>query len=144
MGIEQNKQVVRDWIEAVNAGREDKIRDLTTEDFRFTCKAVQPEWLRYHWDREEFAKVPSTMSQVLVAPIQLTIVDMTAEGDRVAVEATSDCRMLNGKRYNNAYHFLFKLRDGKFYEAFEYSCSHLAQSCFGAVTPADGVAEQVA
>jgi hypothetical protein len=32
---------------------------------------------------------------------------------------------------------VFTLRDGKFTEVREYSCSYLAQSCFGAVVPSD-------
>ena len=88
--------------------------------------------------------VPSTMSTLLVSPNQLKIHHMTAEDDRVAVEAETDSMMLSGKRYNNAYHFVFKLRDGKFYEVREYSCSHLAQTCFGAITPADPEASRMA
>lgn len=137
MGIEENKAVVRSWFDAVNRGDEAAILALTSEDFCFMTMARQPEWLLYSWNREQFSKVPATMSSVLKSPIQLKIVDVTAEGDRVAVEAETDSEMLNGKRYNNAYHFVFKLRDGKFTEVREYSCSHLAQSCFGAITPDD-------
>lgn len=144
MSIEQNKQVVRSWFDAINEGKEDVILGLTTEDFQFKAMARQPEWLLYNWNRNEFAKVPSTMSRLMAAPIRLSIVDMTAEGDRVAVEAETDSRMLNGKRYNNAYHFVFKLRDGKFYEVREYSCSYLAQSCFGAVVPSNPKASRMA
>lgn len=135
MSIEGNKQVVRSWFAAVNAGDEAAILAMTNEDFSFLTMARGPEHLLYNWDREQFSKVPSTMSQVMESPIQLKINDMTAEGDRVAVEAETDSRMLSGKRYNNAYHFVFKLRDGKFTEVREYSCSFLAQSCFGAVEP---------
>lgn len=144
MSIEQNKQVVRNWFDAVNAGREDDILDMTTDDFQFKAMARQPEWMLYNWDRNEFAKVPSTMSQLMTSPIQLRIVDLTAEGDRVAVEAETDSQMLSGKRYNNAYHFVFKLRDGKFYEVREYSCSHLAQSCFSAIVPTDPKSSRMA
>ncbi len=144
MGIEENKAVVRSWFEAVNRGDEAAILATTNEDFLFVTMARQPEWLLYEWDRVQFSKVPSTMSTVLKSPIQLKIVDMTAEGDRVAVEAETDSEMLNGRRYNNAYHFVFKLRDGKFTEVREYSCSYLAQSCFGAVTPDDPAASRMA
>lgn len=144
MGVEENKQVVRSWFDAVNEGRENDILALTTEDFQFKTMARAPEWLLYNWNRDEFAKVPSTMSQLLTAPIQLDIVDMTAEGDRVAVEAETDSAMLNGRRYNNAYHFVFKLRGGKFYEVREYSCSHLAQTCFGAIEPSNPEASKMA
>ena len=144
MGIEKNKAVVRSWFEAVNRGDEAAILDTTAEDFVFMTMARQPEWLLYHWNREQFSKVPSTMSTVLTSPIKLSIVDMTAEGDRVAVEAETDMEMLNGRRYNNAYHFVFKLRDGKFTEVREYSCSHLAQSCFGSVDPDDPAGSKMA
>jgi len=144
MSTEQNKQTVRNWFAAVNEGREDDILAMTTEDFQFRTMARQPEWLLYNWDRNEFAKVPSTMSQLMTSPIQLRIVDITAEGDRVAVEAETDSQMLSGKRYNNAYHFVFKLRDGKFYEVREYSCSYLAQNCFGAIVPTDPAASRMA
>lgn len=144
MGAEENKAVVRSWFEAVNRGDEAAILAMTAEDFEFMTMARQPEWLLYNWNREQFAKVPSTMSMVLTAPIQLSIIAMTAEGDRVAVEAETDMEMLNGRRYNNAYHFVFKLRDGKFTEVREYSCSHLAQSCFAAVTPDDPAASRMA
>lgn len=144
MSIDQNKQVVRNWFDAVNNGREDDILQMKTEDFQFKAMARQPEWMLYNWNREEFSKVPSTMSQLMKSPIQLRIIDMTAEGDRVAVEAETDSQMLNGRRYNNAYHFVFKFRDGKFQEVREYSCSHLAQSCFSAVVPTNPEASQMA
>lgn len=144
MGIEENKAVVRRWFDAVNRGDEAAILATTAEDFNFMTMACQPAWLLYNWNREQFSKVPSTMSTVLKSPIQLEIVDMTAEGDRVAVEAETDSEMLDGRRYNNAYHFVFKLRAGKFIEVREYSCSYLAQSCFGAVTPDDPSASRMA
>ena len=140
MGIEENKAVVRNWFDAVNRGDEAAILDMTAADFTFMTKARQPEWLLYTWNREQFSRVPSSMSAVLTAPIQLAIVDMTAEGERVAVDSV----MLDGRRYNNAYHFVFKLRDGKFTEVREYSCSHLAQSCFGSVDPDDPAGSKMA
>ena len=39
--------------------------------------------------------------------------------------------MKNGKTYENAYHFLFKLRDGKICNVREYSCSYTAYECLG-------------
>ena len=45
---------------------------------------------------------------------------MTAEGERVAIEAESYGRHINGKTYNNLYHFLMVIRDGKISELKEY------------------------
>ena len=50
----------------------------------------------------------------------LKIHGITAEGDRVAVEAETFIEMKNGKIYNNHYHFLFLFQDGRIYHAKEY------------------------
>lgn len=144
MTTETNKQVVRDWFAAVNRGDEAAILAMTREDFEFRTMARSPEWLLYNWNREQFAAVPSTMSALLTKPIHLSIVNMIAEEDTVACEAETDSTMLNGRRYNNAYHFVFKVHDGKFREVREYSCSHLAQSCFGAIEPDDPAKSRMA
>jgi ketosteroid isomerase-like protein len=52
--------------------------------------------------------------------IRFTITAMTAEGERVAVEAESDGMHASGKRYQNQYHFLFLFRDGKLVTLKEY------------------------
>jgi hypothetical protein len=41
------------------------------------------------------------------------ILNMTAEDDRVAVEAVSSGDHVSGQHYANHYHFLFVVRDGK-------------------------------
>ena len=45
--------------------------------------------------------------------MKFTIHSMTAEDDRVAIEAESYGEHASGKTYNNHYHFLMRLRDGK-------------------------------
>ena len=52
--------------------------------------------------------------------LQFTIKEMTAEGERVAIEAESSGRHVTGKLYNNQYHFLMRVRDGKVVEFKEY------------------------
>jgi ketosteroid isomerase-like protein len=51
---------------------------------------------------------------------------MTAEGDRVAVEAESRGLHVSGKLYNNLYHFLLVVREGKVHEFKEYLDTKLA------------------
>ena len=52
--------------------------------------------------------------------LRVTPKGITAEGDRVAVEAESYAKMKNGKTYQNTYHFLFIVRDGKIQSVKEY------------------------
>src|SRR3546814_5842417 len=123
MTVEANKQLIRDWFDAVNRGDEAAVLAMTAEDFRFETMARAPDWMLYKWDRYQFAAARAAMSSVMKAPIQLSIAGMIGEGDDVAVEAETDSEMLNGRRYNNRYHFVFRLRDGKFCEVREYSRS---------------------
>ena len=126
----ENKQVIKTYFDAINRGDEPAILDLLSDDFQCECMAVKPERFHFVWDRDAFAAAPRLMSRFMEKPIQIWIDSMIAEDDSVAVEAHSHGELKNGKLYQNAYHFLFKLRDGKLYSAREYSCSHLAQECF--------------
>jgi ketosteroid isomerase-like protein len=54
-------------------------------------------------------------------PLNLEILSMTAEGDRVAVEAVGRARLVDGRPYENQYHFLMRFdADGKVIEFKEY------------------------
>ncbi len=52
--------------------------------------------------------------------LRFTIEGMTAEGDRVAIEAESHGEHESGRVYHNQYHFLMVIRDGRIQEFKEY------------------------
>jgi ketosteroid isomerase-like protein len=52
--------------------------------------------------------------------IEISLGAMTAEDDRVAVEAESKARLVNGALYHNRYHFLYVVRDGRIHAVKEY------------------------
>ena len=135
MNSEQTKQIIRDYFGAVNRGDDAAILALTADNFEFRMMASSPSWLAIRLDRHAFAKTPSTLSQFMEKPIQIHIVDIVAEGERAAVEALTDSPMLNGTRYNNAYHFAFRLTGNKLLEIREYGCSHLTVTCFPELAP---------
>lgn len=58
--------------------------------------------------------------------LQAEILGVTAEGERVAVEASSTARMSNGQPYSNRYHFLVKVRDRRVTEMREYLDTQIA------------------
>ena len=69
------------------------------------------------------AQAEAGAGQVLSAfpqGIKFVIHALTAEGDRVAIEAESYATHASGKPYNNKYHFLMRFRDGKVTEFKEY------------------------
>jgi hypothetical protein len=131
MSTANNKKVIERYFEAVNRGDEQAILACLADDFLFISMLRRPEWLKYRWDREQFAATQRFMSSQMNKPIVLTALDVTAEDDRVCVEAESYGEMKSGKIYDNAYHFVFKLKDGKIAECREYSCSSTANYVFG-------------
>jgi uncharacterized protein len=60
---------------------------------------------------------------------------LTAEDDRVAMEAESDADLINGNHYHNHYRYLFVVRDERVCEAKEYMDTRHAAEAFGDLLP---------
>jgi uncharacterized protein len=61
---------------------------------------------------------------------RLEVHGLTAEGDRVAVEAECFVPLKKGGVYNSTYHFLIRFRDGKAYLVKEYFDTARARDAF--------------
>jgi uncharacterized protein len=62
---------------------------------------------------EAFRKGVGLLATIFSSPMQIEIEAITAEGDRVVVEANSQGPLVNGEEYHNTYVFVFRMRDGK-------------------------------
>jgi ketosteroid isomerase-like protein len=62
--------------------------------------------------------------------LEITPTAAIAQGDKVAVEATSHAKLKNGRVYQNQYHFLFEFRDGKILSVKEYMDTKHAYDIF--------------
>ena len=63
--------------------------------------------------------------------LQMTVIGMVAEGDKVAAEIRSHADLVDGRVYENQYHMLFTLRQGKIVEVKEYADTLLIANVFG-------------
>ena len=63
--------------------------------------------------------------------LQMTVIGMVAEGDKVAAEIRSHADLPDGRIYENQYHMLFTLRQGKIVEVKEYADTLLIANVFG-------------
>jgi len=64
--------------------------------------------------------------------LSLTAKAMTAEGDRVAIEAESLGKHISGNTYNNHFHILMEIKDGKVFTWKEYmDTMHANEVLFG-------------
>ncbi len=118
MSIEQNKQLVRDFFAAMNSGDMDAMVNSYADDG--DVRTMGNTLISNTYKKAEIADYAGQVYEAFPAGISFTIHAMTAEGDRVAVEATSRGDHASGQVYSNDYHFLFELRDGKILHLREY------------------------
>lgn len=121
-GIEENKRVVRRYYAAVSGGRRDEATALLADDATWWI-AGKPEQfalagLRSLQEHQELLR--ERLAPALPHGVEIMITGMTAEGDRVAVEMENRARTADGRIYNNQFHMLFVVRDGKIHAAREY------------------------
>jgi ketosteroid isomerase-like protein len=113
MSTEQNRKTAIAFVESM---------PQTGIDFNVVTGDVQwwvpgTGWL----SRAQFMELVEKFGERVAGPVTLTIEGVTAEGDRVAVEAQAHALLKNGRIYRNTYHFLFMFRDGKICQAKEYN-----------------------
>lgn len=63
--------------------------------------------------------------------LEMNIIGMIAEGDKVAAEIRSYADLIDGRVYENQYHMLFTHRRGKIVEVREYADTLLIAKMFG-------------
>lgn len=117
-GVEVNKQVVTDLMEAFTAGDVEGLMALLDDSATWTVMGDFD--LSGTYDKPAFGELLGGVASEFKGPFQLTPTQMTAEDDRVAVEAKSYGELNNGRVYDNRYHFLFTVSDGKVQSVKEY------------------------
>ena len=119
MTLEQhNKQLVREFFASMGRGDVAAIVAAYAEDgYLMTMGRTL---ISGTFTRAQIHAAAAQIYQVFPQGISFTIDAMTAEGERVAVEAHSQGRHVSGALYSNEYHFLFVFRDGKLVLLKEY------------------------
>lgn len=121
--IESNKRLVRQYLSLLGAGKVDAIQALQADDFQWTI----PQDPRYSqlsgtFDKQRWETLYRGFLTNAPGGLEYRVVGMTAEEDRVACEAESFAQTSRGP-FNNRYHFLFTVRDGKISSGKEYADS---------------------
>jgi uncharacterized protein len=119
MSVEdRNKERVREFFIAMNAGDVDRIVAAYADDGYL--RTMGRTLISGTFSRAQIQGAAGQIYQVFPRGIQFTLDAMTAEGERVAVEAHSRGEHVSGSVYTNEYHFLFEFRDGKLAVLKEY------------------------
>ena len=128
--LEANKAVARQYFELIAAGDAEGTANLFTEDGKLMVmgKTLLPELTT---GRAAIKEMIGALPQLFPETGLKVIPDIfTAEEDRVAVTGHSEAVFVSGKPYNNRYHFLLTIRDGKIAESREYMDTLLVTNVF--------------
>jgi hypothetical protein len=121
--VEANKAVARRYMQAVVDGDIDTVAALQHPDVKW--------WILGFGDMDRATFIASVRDGLIAAESRRAeITGITAEGDRVAVEAWSEM-LFPGKTYRNQYHNLLVIRDGLIVEGREYMDTRAAAAAFG-------------
>ena len=105
MTTEQNRATALKLVATLGAGAPDM--SLMTDDAIWWAPG------RGEYGNAAFAKIAGGFARMFKSPSKITVDGVTAEGDRVAIEAEGHAELTNGKIYRNRYHYLFVFRGGK-------------------------------
>ncbi|MEQ9005427.1 MAG: nuclear transport factor 2 family protein [Pseudomonadales bacterium] len=128
--LEANKAVVLAFWKAFSESRFDAALELLDADATWWVAGTTD--ISGTYTKAQFTELVMGVAEGTDGGIQVTPTNLTAEGDRVAMEAESYGRMKSGKIYNNFYHFQHVLRDGKLITVREYLDTQHVQDVFGA------------
>jgi len=129
MSTTENKALVTKFWEQFSNGKYGDAINLLTDDATWWVAGTTA--LSATYNKTEFTNLIGEMSKSAPKGFQVTPNQLTAEDDRVSVEAKSYAEISNGKTYQNIYHFMMVCRDGKISTVREYLDTEHVTSIFG-------------
>ena len=115
---EDNKKLAQGMLDALTKADEAWVADHYAEDFRIWVTGSLP----FSGENDRAGALAGMPAVLDLFPEGLTFTthSMVAEGDTVAIEATSSGKTFRGDQYSQEYHFVMRVRDGKITQWKEY------------------------
>lgn len=121
MSIEANKKLVTEFFAHFKRKEVKEVLDKMTPDATWWIGGKPDLFpLCGTKSKAEIGEILMSLVPTTKDGLSITPSGMVAEGDKVAVEAESLGVLGNGRTYNNFYHFLITVRDGKIAAVKEY------------------------
>ena len=118
MGDAENKALARRFVDAISRGDIDAIQRSFADDGTVWTLGTMP--ISGTFTKDQVAMASRRVLDLFPEGLEITIKGITAEDDRVAIEAESHGRHKSGRTYANVYHFLMRVHGGKIVEWREY------------------------
>jgi len=122
---EENKKLAQGMIDALSSADEAWVAEHYAEDFRIWVTGSLP--FSGENDRAGALAAMPMVLDLFPKGLEFTAQRMVAEGDTVAIEATSSGKTVRGDQYSQEYHFVMRAREGKIIEWKEYMDTELAR-----------------
>lgn len=126
--IEPNKAVVRNFLKYLGAGDAKGMSSVITDDIEAICTGTSI--LSTTRNRAAVLEAAAMLAHAIPHGLKFEILNLTAEDDRVSCEVKGHATLATGSPYNNEYHFLFFLREGKICRIKEYLDTRLVDEVF--------------
>ena len=129
--LSENKALVKEFIEAMKTSNVDKLKTMITTDFSWWIIG-KPSYLATAGEHDTgyflgFFKG----AELFPKGADFKATSMISEGNVVAAEAEFKAETAMGTFYENSYHFLFILENGKIKRMKEYMDTYHAKVTFG-------------
>ena len=133
MSIEESKDVVRQFLAKLGSGDADGLIDSLTDDATWWIGGKPGDLPQAGMkNKEGISAVLRGIGAKIPGGIDMRIRGMIGESDQVAAEVEAHGEITNGHIYNNEYHFLFTIKDGRISAVKEYHDSLHLKTIFSA------------
>ena len=121
MNLETNKKLVADFFACFGRKEVAKALDMMTSDATWWIGGKPRLFpLAGLKTKAQIGDILNSLVPGTKNGLAITPKSMVAEGDKIAIEAESYGEFADGRVYNNEYHFLVQVRDGKICAVKEY------------------------
>ncbi|MGJ8528738.1 nuclear transport factor 2 family protein [Maritalea sp.] len=127
-----NKDLVLKFVEAMRISDVQTLDAMTTADFSWWIGG-KPSYLQTAGEHDKgfFMGFFGSGGDMFPNGAEFNVTGMVAEGDKVAAEAHMNAETATGSVYDNSYHFLFEISNGRIKRMKEYMDTHHAKVTFG-------------
>jgi uncharacterized protein len=127
MNTAEMKEAVIEFLKEFEDPDPIKLEVLVSNNFVFQVISSGNEPLR---GKEGARSLAKNLKAALPNGLNMKFGTIIAEGDHAAVQCESDTKAVNGRRYNNRYHFYFRFEGDKIAEVKEYCDTQHAREVF--------------
>lgn len=132
MTLDHNKQQVRRFLAHFRQGSVPDLMAAMSSDATWWILG-RPELFPAAGSksRADMNRIWANLFRHMTGGLEMEVIGMVAEGDKVAAEVRSRGDLTDGRVYENQYHMLFTLREGKIVEVKEYADTLLITNMLG-------------